>query len=141
VEVTESKEPLPTAIEQGVGYHEGETCEKTLEVEDMWEVAPEYAGLVQHHGAEHQRQGLLVLGWEASKWVVVPRRWCSPLPRILYGRVGCHQLLGRLLRQEGLLWRVRRQGRRCRSWTGPHLDGAGPRVAKGGPGGERGTTT
>ena len=41
VDVMGSKEPLLTTIEQGVGYHEGTSCESVLELEDMWEVAPE----------------------------------------------------------------------------------------------------
>jgi hypothetical protein len=35
VDVTGSKEPLPTTIEQGVGYRMGKICERELEEGDM----------------------------------------------------------------------------------------------------------
>jgi len=39
VDVTGSKDPLPTTMDDGVGYREEVVCESELECDDMWEVA------------------------------------------------------------------------------------------------------
>lgn len=41
VAVTGMTEPLPTTIDEGVGYREGRICEREEDWDVMWEVAPE----------------------------------------------------------------------------------------------------
>jgi hypothetical protein len=41
VATTGSREPLPTTIDEGVGYRREKVCERMLEEDVMWEVAHE----------------------------------------------------------------------------------------------------
>jgi hypothetical protein len=61
---TGSREPSPTTID-GVGYCRKEKCERLLEEDVMWEVAPES----KYHSLVGGCCSVAVVNAEASDWV------------------------------------------------------------------------
>lgn len=64
VPTTGRREPLPITID-GVGYRREKVCERLLEEEVMWEVAPES----KYHSEVGGCCSVSVMKADASKWV------------------------------------------------------------------------
>jgi len=93
--------------------------------------------LLQGHGAEGRRKGLLIPARQPGEWIIESRRRGSPLASMFRGGDRRGKLPERRLHQERLLWcllvRARWKRSERRPCHGPHLNGTGPRVVVGGP--------
>ena len=59
---TGSREPLPTTMDEGLGYRGEKVCDRLLDEDVMWEVAPES----KYHSVDGGYCSVAVLNAEAS---------------------------------------------------------------------------